>query len=436
MRQLYLFLFYCTFQINATEPLIRKKSITNNSVRFYVSAELSKKYVRQPLILSYPQEIDLQTLPPSIVDIPLITNIIAVIWFSGKEYTIEEMDEDLYFSLIKIKEFFKRFFYNTSWEGELKPKRLIKNMLPTSDRQSAALFTGGLDSTTTVFRHFDENLTLISFNDPHKNAVDFAQKHHFNFYTIHVNYADFLKLTSLDKASLDISKWFWDTSMGLAWVGAAAPFLYAKGIQLLYIPSGFTWQSFMFPDGQTLHQPACPLIDENLSPMGLRVQHDIFTMTRTDKIQFISTFCAEKKIAKPQLVVCNHHARSNTSYLPCNRCTKCYLTMLDIVAIGENLQDYCFTLSEQEFIAQFQLYIATLKMRRGGTYAACRDTQNYLKHNIDRLPQTYRSFYDWFISLDLWAMIDEPSNRPARTVPFNWHDYQDLYALSINPAAC
>lgn len=427
MRKIYLLLLCCTFQISAKEPLIRKKSVNNNSVRFYVSAQLSKHYVRQPLILSYPEEVDLQSLPPSIVDIPLITNIIPVIWFSGQEYTIEEMDEDLYCALITIKSFFKRFFYNTSWEGELKPERLVKNIIPTTNLQSAALFTGGLDSTTTVLRHFNENLTLISFNEPHVHAVDFAKKHHFSFYTIYMNYYDFLKLTALDKASIDISKWFWDTSMGLSWVGAAAPFLYAKGIPLLYIPSGFTWQSFMFSDGQTLRQPACPLIDENVSPVGLRVQHDTFTMTRTDKIKFISTFCAENTIAKPQLVVCNRHKRSNTSYTHCNRCVKCYLTMLDIVAIGESLQDYGFTLSQEEFISQFQSYIATLKMRRGGTYAACYDTQQYLKQNIATLPQTYRAFYDWFISLDLWAMIDEPSSRPPRTAPFTWSDYQDLY---------
>lgn len=426
MGQGYLFLICCTLGISAAEQLIKTRSIKNNSVCFYLSAEFSKQYVRRPLLLSYPEEIDLNSLPPSIVDIPLITNVIAVIWFSGKEYTIEEMDEDLYYSLIKIKKFFERFFYTTSWAGELKPQRLVKNIPPTTNLQAAALFTGGLDSTTTVLRHFDEDLTLISFNDAHKTAIDFAKTHHFNVYTIYMNHYDFLKLTLLDKASSDISKWFWDTSMGLSWVGAAAPFLYAKGIPLLYIPSGFTWQSFIFPDGQTLQQPACPFIDENLAPMGLRVHHDIFTMTRTDKIQFISTFCAERNIAKPQLVVCNHHRRSNTSYGHCNKCVKCYLTMLDIVATGEKLQDYGFTLSEQEFISKFQSYMARLKMRRGGTYVACYDTQNYLKKNIEKLPQAYRSFYDWFIALDLWAMVNESSQRPPRAASFNWRDYQDL----------
>ena len=421
------FLFEPFYILNATESLIRVKIIKQNTVYFHLSNEFSKEYVRQPLHLSYPQEINLEDIPSSIVDIPLITNVIAVIWLSGKTYTIEEMDEDLYYSLIKIKTFFKRFFYNTAWEGELIPEQLVKNKIVNTTSQSAALFTGGLDSTNTVLRHFDENLSLISFNNPHKTTLEFAKQHDFDFYTIYMNHDAFLKLTTLAKSSCDISKWFWDTSMGLSWVGAATPFLYAMGIQTLYIPSGFTWKSFIFPDGQTLLQPASPLIDENLSPTGLQVQHDIFTMTRTDKIKFISTFCTKNNIPTPQLVVCNYHQKCSVSYSHCNRCMKCLLTMLDILAIGENLQDYGFTLSEQQFIEKFKTFITNLKIRRGGTYAALLDTQQSLKQNIETLPQIYRQFFNWFIQINLFSMLDKSSNRPDRTDPFSWNDYQDLY---------
>lgn len=423
----YFYLFFFVFKLGAIKPLIKAKVIKNNNVNFYLNEKFRKKYAKGPLNISYPEEIDLNTIPSSIVDIPLITNVIPVIWLSGKNYTIEEMDEDLYYSLIKIKKFFKRFFYNTPWEGELKPERLVKNIIPKSQHQSASLFSGGLDSTTTVLRHFNENLTLISFNSPHQDAVDFAKKYNFNFYTINMNYYNFLRLTYLDKISVDISKWFWDTTMGLSWVGAAAPFLYAKGISTFYIPSGFTWQSFIFPDGQTIQQPACPLIDENLSPMGLDVKHDVFTMTRTDKIKFISEFCTKNNIPKPKLVVCNRHKRGSTNYTHCNSCFKCYLTQLDILAIGENLSDYGFTLSEEEFIIKFKSFIENLKMRRGGTYVACYDTQNYLKENINKLPKERRLFYDWFLSINLWEKIDKSFSRPLREAPFSWSDYNDLY---------
>lgn len=242
-----------------------------------------------------------------------------------------------------------------------------------------------------------------------------------------MNYNNFLKLTFLNKVSCDISKWFWDTTMGLAWVGAAAPFLYTMGIPKFYIPSGFTWLSFIFSDGQTLRQPASPLIDENLSPAGLEIEHDTFTMTRTDKIKFISSFCKENTIPKPQLVVCNYHQQCDTAYSHCNKCVKCLLTMLDIVAIGEHLEEYGFTLSEEAFIQKMQSYLSSVKMKRGGTYAACLDTQQYLKEHVESLPQTHRQFYDWFISIDLYEMLDLSTNRPLRTTPFCWDDYQDIY---------
>lgn len=427
MRKLYIALICFVLKNNTSQEILRAKLIKKNNICFYACQEFNNKYARKPLKISYPKEIDLDKIPQSIVDIPFITNVITTIWFSGKNYHIEEMDEDLFYSLIKIKQFFKRFFYNTSWNGELIPEKLVKNILPKTSSQSAALFTGGLDSTTTVFRHFNENLSLISFNNTHETAIDFARKYNFNFYTIFTNYYEFLDLTSLDKASADISKWFWDTSMSLSWAGTAAPFLYAKGIPILYIPSGFTWQSFIFDDGQTIEQPACPLIDENLSPIGLKFRHDPFTMTRTEKIKFISNFCKENNFSKPQLVVCNHHKRSNTSYSHCNMCVKCYLTMLDIIAIGESLKDYGFTLSEDEFISKFKSYIQNLEMRRGGTYVACNETQNYLKQNKETLSKNYQQFYDWFTSINLWDKIKENPNRPLRKTPFKWKDYQDIY---------
>jgi hypothetical protein len=102
--------------------------------------------------------------------------------------------------------------------------------------------------------------------------------------------------------------------------------------------------------------------------------------------------------------------------------------MLDIIATGQGLQDYGFTLSASEFITQFKSYMQTLKMRRGGTYVALRDTQKYIKHNIEKLPQIHREFYEWLISFDLWAMVNESVDRPQRAVPFTWDGYQDLCA--------
>ena len=101
--------------------------------------------------------------------------------------------------------------------------------------------------------------------------------------------------------------------------------------------------------------------------------------------------------------------------------------MLDILAVGDRLHDYGFSLSEQEFIAQFRPYFDTTSLRPDGVYAAFLDTQRYLQKHIDVLPQTYRPFYDWYLSINLWERADTSTNRPLRTTPFRWSDYQDLY---------
>ncbi len=411
--------------LSAATSLIVSKTFENGGVRFHLTDEFNQKYVNQDFFLAYPKEVNLQELPPSIVEVPLIMNLIAVVWFSGEEYTIDEMDEDLYYSLIKIKEFHKRYFCNTSWKGELKPKRLVKNIPPKRDTRPAMLFTAGLDSTATLFRHFDENPHLISFNNPNEIAVGFAKKHHFDFHTIYVNHEQFLKRGYLNNVSCDILDWLWDTSMGLAWVGITTPFLYAMGTPLLYIGSDTHWRANNFPDGKPMFRVANPIIDENLSPMGLQVKHDGFDMTRVDKVNCISAFCLARKMPKPKLAVCFQPRNSNQSTPNCNQCEKCNRTMFNILATGEDPRDYGFIHSPKMFIQQFRPFITNCKSDRV-TYVLYRDIQEYLEKNIDALPQEHRLFYEWFLSLDLWKMVEEKP-RPDRERPFTWEDYRDLY---------
>jgi hypothetical protein len=422
----YLVLLFFPLTLSALLPLIESKTIENNLVRFHLSREFSQKYVNEEFYVSYPKEVDVPNLPSSIVEAPLISYTIAIIWFSGEEYTIDEMDEDLYYSLKKVKEFFKRYFCNTSWNGELKPKRLVKNILSKKGSRPGMLYTAGLDSTTTLCRHFDENPVLISFNDPNEIAADFAKNNNFDFYTIYVNHEQFLKRNYLNSLSCDIDDWLWDTSLGLGWIEIATPFLYAMGLPTFYIGSDNHWRANTFPDGKVMHRACCPLIDENVSPMGLQVKHDPFDMTRVDKVKYISAFCRNRHLPKPKLTVCWQQKIPGQATLNCHQCEKCFRTMLNIVATGEDPRDYGFTLSPKELFPRFRSFITNFKMKTRVIYTLFRDIQEHIKKNIRKLPNDYRPFYKWFISLDLWKMVEE-APRPNRPTPFNWEDYRDLY---------
>lgn len=409
------------FVLAAITPLIESKKFQDNQVQFKLNKKFRRQYVNQDLTISYPSDINIRNLPNSIIEIPLITSSIAVIWISGNQYSIEEMDEDLFNSLIKIKEFFRRYFCNTSWDGELVPKRLVKNTLPVTVRP-AMLFTAGLDSTATLFKHFDENPILISYNDPNEIAAAFAKQYHFDFHTIYVNHEQFLKRAYLSTLSCDIEEWLWDTSLGLTFIGIAAPFLYAKGISNFYISPDSHWLAHIFPDGLPMQRAACPIIDENLSPMGIKVTHALFDMTRVDKVEWVSKFCTQNGLPKPQLTVC-WQPRTIPN---CNRCEKCFRTMFEIIAVGEDPRDYGFLLSTDEFIKQFSAFMKHFKIKTRLIYSYHRDVQLALIKNLEKLPQEYRTFYEGFINIDLWSLIDEPP-RPPRLTPFSWDDYRDLF---------
>lgn len=407
-------------------PLIDSKKIENNRVCYKLSKYFSQKYINEELSISYPDEIDVRNLPPTIVDVPLITSVIAIIWISGQRYTIDEMDEELYYSLIKVKEFFKRYFCNTLWKGELRPRRLVKNRPPQREDRPAMLFTAGLDSTTTLLRHFDENPVLISFNQPNEIAIDFAKKNHFDFYMIEVNHERFLKRSYLNTLTSEIPEWLWDTSLALSWIGISTPFLYSKGISSLYIASDNHWGAHIFPDGNVMQRAACPIIDENTSPMGLKVKHDPFDMTRVDKVNYIATFCQKRNMPKPKLTVCWQLRKKGQSSPNCNACEKCYRTMLDILVTGQDPRDYGFELSPDELISRFCAFIPKYKMQTRTLYPFYRDIQEYISRHISELPVEYRFFYEWLISIDFWKMVEELP-RPSRALPFKWEDYRDLY---------
>ena len=186
------------------------------------------------------------------------------------------------------------------------------------------------------------------------------------------------------------------------------------------------WRAHLFDDGNVMHRATSPLIDENLSPSGLQVRHDPFNMTRVDKLNFITDFCLNRQLPIPKLAVCWQQRKPGQTTPNCNQCEKCYRTMCSIVAIGKDPREFGFSLSPKKLIPQFKAFIKDFKTKTRMTYTFYRDIQEYTVNNIRRLPSEYRPFYRWFISLDLWKMVEEDP-RPLRSTPFSWEDYRDLY---------
>ncbi|MDB2613989.1 hypothetical protein N9Y92_02385 [Chlamydiales bacterium] len=417
---LFILLIFSPFVLFSSTPLIVKKEFISNGhgVRFKLPKGFYGKYIREDYQIVFPKEANLKEIPSSIVDIPLIMNVISMVWISGNQYTIEEMDEDLYYSLIKVKKFFNRYHQNTKWNGELIPKRLIKNRSTITSLKPAALFTGGVDSTATLLRHLDEEPHLISFGNPNKVAVNFATELSLKFQVIQSNYESFLNKRYLDHLTCDISVWRTDAIEGLSWVGMAAPLLYIQGIPRLYIASSGTWDEHLFPDGKCVRNISNPIVDENLTPFGLEVKHDAFDLTRCDKISYVLNYCRDNHLTQCKFSVCN---KEN-----CNHCEKCYRTINEIVALGVDPRGCGFNITIEKFIERYKFFLEHTNFSRRMEYNYHRNAQIKIAENLTSLPQKYLSYYKWFISQDLWEKFRDTSCQNSAS-PFSWEDYRDLY---------
>ena len=145
MQASFLTTLHCT-------DLIEQITVKKNRLDVVVNKEFKEAYLHENFFVEYDEDIDLEKLDYSLVTMPFIMNVISLVWVSGKEYYVDSMDQDVYDSLQRIKEVFKVFYPKTPWDGQLIPRKIVKNeplRVNTSER-IALLFSGGVDCTSCI----------------------------------------------------------------------------------------------------------------------------------------------------------------------------------------------------------------------------------------------------------------------------------------------
>ncbi len=341
------------------ERLIERIEVHKNYLKITVNKQFKKEYLVDDFFAEYEPDIDLEQFDYSIVSLPFLLNVISIVWASGKIYSVDEMDRELFHSLQRVKIVFKKMYPATPWEGKVIPQKLTDNKyeFPQKDR-TALLFSGGLDSTSSVLGNLDKQPLLITawghtdLRLTEKNVwqqrcskiKSFAQKIGCETTFFRSNYIYFLNIQKLNSLSPEIKKWRLGAVEGLGWAGLTAPILLAKGYATLRIASSHTWH-YPYPAA------ASPFIDNNLKYAGLRVIHDQFDMTRLMKTVFIAKTCKEKKIDPPFLKVCTEEKKCDKN---CCQCRKCLTTIAGLLIFNEPLNLYGFPLSVNEACGRIQ----------------------------------------------------------------------------------
>lgn len=330
--------------------LIDELSVTKNRIDIKINAGFMKKFLTNNFYALYEEDLDLTKLDDSVLVLPFVSNVIAIIWISGRTYFIDSIDQDFYESLRVVKEIFRRMYPKTKWDGELIPRKLVKNNLcyhpePEEKERTALLFSGGLDSITSSINHRDKKQLLITVNghwdlplwdkqllkERKKDLCAWGKENGHENSFINSNYYDFLNRPFLDTYSPEITSWRIFCVEGIGWAGLAAPLMALKGYPTLLHGSTITWE-FNFP--------ACanPFVDNNIRFCGMRLKHDLFDMHRLGKCEYIGDLCKTGCIKAPYIRVCEEKTVGN-----CAKCQKCIRTILELVVAGEDPRAYGFS---------------------------------------------------------------------------------------------
>ncbi len=329
----------CTSSLlSAATPLSKKVIVTKNRVDIKINKQFKRSYLKEDFFVEY-KDVNLEQFDYSIVTLPFIMNVISLVWLSGNDYEIEEMDTEVYASLQTLKEVFKLFHPETPWNGRLLPKKLVKHSFTHTSDNIALLFSGGVDSTTSSLFHKDKKQLLITswgqsclplgepklWNKVHKRINKFAKQYGHDTTYLKSNYYYFMNFSVLKDLSPEITSWRIDTVEDIGWAGLIAPILLSRGIKTLRIGSSDNWD---IPYASA----ANPYIDSNISFMGIKLYHDLFSMSRYDKIAYLVDQANKGLIDKPHLITCQKPG----NVISCGSCEKCILTLALLLPMPEN----------------------------------------------------------------------------------------------------
>lgn len=416
--------------------LIKTIEINKNSIKIAVHEQFKKTYLVDDFFVQYEPDVDLTTIDYSLVTLPFVLNIISIVWISGETYYIDSMDKDIYQSLKKIKEIFKRMYPKTSWEGQLIPRQLVENKplatLANPSKECALLFSGGLDSTSSAIAHRDKKLLLITMRGQwdvpldmdelwhirERDIKEFARTYgHTNSFVVS-NFSAFLNWDVLDNLSSEIAGWRLDTVEGMGMLGLAAPILYIKGYKTLLMASSFSW-AYPWPSA------ANPIIDNNLIfAQAFALKNDQFEITRYDKLRMLVDLRKEGSIELPTIKVCDGQSAKNCLD---NDCSKCIPFAFALLVFGENPRMYGFSDSNETIILKMKQYLELDQIY--WTLWELSYLQDYMRNQ-----KSIDEKLSWFLTADLAAHVSFVDNKEKEVI--TWEEYTDLIPYDLEIPDC
>ena len=377
-----------------------------------------RRYMPHDFEVSYDPPLDLAAIPEQIRLLPFLWQVAPIVWATDQQLEVDVLDPRVAESFAAVRNELRAMYPSLGWRGEIKARSVVSAPLPQpTPLTTAALFSGGIDSTWTALKHSGTSLLLITIWGTHVPVSDrdswsrvlakntaFADAHAGGFGTIRANLKDlnYLRLRSL---SPEISHWWTLVQHGMSYTAVTAPLLYRHGVETLMIAASYS-PGFNTPWGSD------PRIDDLISLGHARVCHDSYEVERQDKLEGIVARFQETGERPPELRVCLDPVKAHGGN--CGRCQKCLRAQLGVYLVGGDPTDYGFPDFRPSILDAVPGMFSSFKFRFGeGQVYLWTDLKNHITPEAEASHPTWA----WMRGFDFQRYMDvQPERRgPTRS---------------------
>jgi len=393
--------------VKNNQTVVSKLSFSNNVKKYLQSSLFFAKY-----------DVNIQKINSSILNIPVVAEIIPLAWAIGADIFVKELDKTFMRSLDNIRAVMEKWYPQFSFSTNIHTENCVTNK--SSNERNAMLFSGGLDSTCSYIECENKKPILIMiwgadipltekefWEKIKQNYTRFAEAENTKLYVIKSNIRQLLnekKLTREFGRFCPGNSWWGGVQHGFASLGLCAPIAIEERVGDIFIASSFPPSLLKTGKPYGSH----PLIDNKLSWANTRIIHQGANLSRQEKIRHLLKGHIESSKRYPLLRVCFAQFRE----LNCGKCEKCLRTITGLILEDIDPNKCGFNINKDFFIS-LKNYL--LKGRSNlyfkDEFEMWNDIQRHIPKKLFSNMYNSKAFFEWFRDFDLSEKINMKNPR-------------------------
>lgn len=377
-------------------------------------------------------------MPPSILQVPVVSNVIIIAWATGADIYLDELDEAFLISLGRLKKEMRKYYPHFPCTTKIYTKKIIKNTF--SNDGIGLLFSGGVDSTASYLRNRTRKPNLImvwGVDIPReedkfwmrvkKIARSMARKEGVEINFIKTNLHEFI-----DELILNIcfhryigTSWWLGVQFAVSTAGLSAPLTVVKSIGTLLMASGITSDYKEIENVDFYQSPGwCSnYLHGNYGWANVVTLYDGMELTRHEKIRRLLKKELTKENHNLMIRVCFSERSSglwgaNKESFNCGNCEKCWRTIIGFVLEGIDPNKCGFMINNHFFpmLKTQLLYNSNLFIKSEYDLFLWEDIQKHIPQEMNRNNAKYlynsENFFAWFRNVNLSKLKMKPHKIP------------------------